>query len=192
MAIPLGRPLPDASRDRPGWRRGNTPGPHGACHPYLVLLPVGFAMPPPLPTARCALTAPFHPCRPPKRARRFAFCGTFPGVTPAGRYPAPCFRGARTFLPPPVAERRAAIRPSGALKLGRQCGPVNEVTRRLNGTKRPPTRLGIEREQLPFCSRGPSARAKEADMATRFFAANTAAWLLTSPPTWGQSQSTEP
>ena len=32
--------------------------------------------------------------------RRFAFCGTFPGVTPAGRYPAPCFRGARTFLPP--------------------------------------------------------------------------------------------
>ena len=31
--------------------------------------------------------------------RRFAFCGTIPGVAPAGRYPAPCFRGARTFLP---------------------------------------------------------------------------------------------
>src|ERR1700693_4830398 len=29
------------------------------------------------------------------------FCGTFPGVAPAGGYPAPCFRGARTFLPPP-------------------------------------------------------------------------------------------
>ncbi len=29
---------------------------------------------------------------------RFAFCGTFPGVAPAGRYPAPSFRGARTFL----------------------------------------------------------------------------------------------
>src|SRR5712671_2091274 len=27
------------------------------------------------------------------------FCGTFPGVAPAGRYPAPCLRGARTFLP---------------------------------------------------------------------------------------------
>ena len=26
------------------------------------------------------------------------FCGTFPRVAPAGRYPAPCFRGARTFL----------------------------------------------------------------------------------------------
>jgi len=27
------------------------------------LLPVGFAVPLPLPEARCALTAPFHPCR---------------------------------------------------------------------------------------------------------------------------------
>jgi hypothetical protein len=46
--------------------------------------------------------------------RRFAFCGTFPGVTPAGRYPAPYFRGARTFLPPFPKKRRAAIRPSDA------------------------------------------------------------------------------
>src|ERR1700681_3001674 len=43
-------------------------GPHGAADrrrvlPYLVLLPVGFAVPPMLPPARCALTAPFHPCR---------------------------------------------------------------------------------------------------------------------------------
>jgi hypothetical protein len=30
--------------------------------PYSVLLPVGFAVPPALPPARCALTAPFHPC----------------------------------------------------------------------------------------------------------------------------------
>src|SRR6476469_8411537 len=29
--------------------------------PYSVLLPVGFAMPAPLPDPRCALTAPFHP-----------------------------------------------------------------------------------------------------------------------------------
>ena len=35
-----------------------------ACRSYLVLLPVGFSLPPPLPAARCALTAPFHPCRP--------------------------------------------------------------------------------------------------------------------------------
>ena len=44
--------------------------------------------------------------------RRFAFCGTFPRVAPAGRYPAPHFRGARTFLP--SVSRGAAIRPSGA------------------------------------------------------------------------------
>jgi hypothetical protein len=30
--------------------------------PYSVLLPVGLAMPLMLPCARCALTAPFHPC----------------------------------------------------------------------------------------------------------------------------------
>jgi len=29
--------------------------------PYLVLLRVGFTLPPPLPPERCALTAPFHP-----------------------------------------------------------------------------------------------------------------------------------
>ena len=34
------------------------------------------------------------------RQRRSAFCGAFPGVTPAGRYPAPFLHGARTFLHP--------------------------------------------------------------------------------------------
>src|SRR5215510_9719505 len=68
MAIPLGRPLPSASRDRPGRRRGNTAAGCPACRPYLVLLPVGFAVPLPLPVARWALTPPFHPCRPASRA----------------------------------------------------------------------------------------------------------------------------
>ena len=73
MAIHLGRPLPDASRDRPGQRRGN-PLAGMRCKvaltkiparcPYLVLLPVGFAVPQTLPSARCALTAPFHPYPP--------------------------------------------------------------------------------------------------------------------------------
>ena len=35
----------------------------GPCRPYSVLLPVGFTVPPLLPGARCALTAPFHPYR---------------------------------------------------------------------------------------------------------------------------------
>ncbi len=114
--IHLGRPLPDASRDQPG-RRGRKGPWHGLrlpCRPYSVLLPVGFTVPPPLPEARCALTAPFHPY-PPGRSRggRFAFCGTFPGVAPAGHYPAPYFRGARTFLPSALTPRPAAVQPSG-------------------------------------------------------------------------------
>src|SRR3546814_4661946 len=40
-----------------------------ARRPYSVLLPVGFAVPFPLPDPRCALTAPFRPCRAEATAR---------------------------------------------------------------------------------------------------------------------------
>src|SRR4029079_15409623 len=53
------------------------------CRPYSVLLPVGFAVPPPLPAARCALTAPFHPCRGKRNTpRRSVLCGTVPEPIP--------------------------------------------------------------------------------------------------------------
>ncbi len=111
MTIHLGCTLPRTSCDQPGQRSGeHEPARHErrACCPYLVLLPVGFAVPLPLPDARCALTAPFHPyLHPQAGARRFAFCGTFPGVASAGRYPAPCLRGARTFLAMPPAPEGA-------------------------------------------------------------------------------------
>jgi hypothetical protein len=45
-----------------------------------------------------------------RRDRRFAFCGTFPRVAPAGSYPAPCFRGARTFLSPSFLKERPSDR----------------------------------------------------------------------------------
>src|SRR6516225_6967202 len=68
------------------------PAAFAARRSYSVLLPAGLAVPLTLPPARCALTAPFHPCRTlgPRglMIRRFAFCGAFPGVAPAGRYPA--------------------------------------------------------------------------------------------------------
>ena len=67
------------------------------CRPYSVLLPVGFALPLLLPKARCALTAPFQPGR--IEMRWTVFCGTFPKIASAGRYPAPFLAGARTFLP---------------------------------------------------------------------------------------------
>ena len=117
MTIHLGRPLPDASRDLPEERCENAPvvqshrsflfglAPGGvyraapvsrrAVRSYRTLspLPVGFAT-----------------------NWRFAFCGTFPGVAPAGRYPAPCLRGARTFLSP--LAQAATIRPSDSASMG--------------------------------------------------------------------------
>jgi len=118
MTIPLGRPLPDASRDRPGrrrrklarsfkpWGSRNLPSllglaPGGVCPAAAV---AGSAVR----SYRTISPLPPAPCR---EGLAVCFCGTVPGVAPAGRYPAPCFRGARTFLSP--NERRAAIRPSG-------------------------------------------------------------------------------
>ena len=145
-AIPLGRPLRAASSNQPGRRPGDrlsrawlAPG-YRLCRPYSILLPVGLAMPPTLPPPRCALTAPFHPCPARERAGRFAFCGAIPGVTPAGRYPAPCLRGARTFL----RMKHATGRPAGwparhrLSRAGRQCGPGRGCVRR--GRAGPPGR----------------------------------------------------
>ncbi len=106
--------------------------------PYLVLLRVGFTLPPPLLPERCALTAPFHPyhCMEqtlgpdssisleafPKGCSmqwRYVFCGTRRprALTPASRTLSgtlPC--GVRTFLSrqPQLAQRlpAATARPS--------------------------------------------------------------------------------
>ena len=121
MAIHLDRRLPAGSRDLPGRWCKSPPVAQGHDRPYSVLLLMGFTMPVPLPVPRCALTAPFHPYLPPKGHRRSALCGTFPRVAPAGRYPASCFYGARTFLP--GACSGAAIRPSDAPTIGgKRCG----------------------------------------------------------------------
>ncbi len=71
MAIHLGRALPRVSCDRPGRRRKHLQPVARPRRPYSVLLPVGFTVPSPLPETRCALTAPFHPCR---RASEPAVC----------------------------------------------------------------------------------------------------------------------
>ena len=77
MAIHLGPRSPTASCGLPGQRAGGGPG-LSPCRPYLTLLPVGLAVPPPLPGARWALTPPFHPCR--STLRRSVLCGAFPKV----------------------------------------------------------------------------------------------------------------
>jgi len=60
-AIPLGRRLPGASSNLPGRLIRTSIEDFSPRRPYSVLLPVGFAVPSPLPETRCALTAPFHP-----------------------------------------------------------------------------------------------------------------------------------
>ena len=88
--------------------------------PYLVLLRMGFAVRPLLPAARCALTAPFHPCLCPLRRAPGAIGGLLsaalsvasrrPGVT---RHPA--LRS--SDFPPtgkPDGSRRRSLGPSFA------------------------------------------------------------------------------
>ena len=50
--------------------------------------------------------------------KRFVLCGTFPGVAPAGRYPAPYVDGARTFLPRSLSTiAGAAVRPIDVIRM---------------------------------------------------------------------------
>ena len=60
--------------------------------------------------------------------KRFAFCGTFPGVAPAGRYPAPCFRGARTFL-----HLGSALQPRTATAHAPQAAAIRPTDTSCNG-----------------------------------------------------------
>src|SRR5260370_27099146 len=116
MAIPLGRSLPSASCDRPERRREGPPGipaKGDACRSYLVLLPVGFSLPPPLPAARCALTAPFHPCRPPApRIGPDGLGGMFSVALSLGS-PPPGVTRHRASVEPGLSSLRSAARLSG-------------------------------------------------------------------------------
>src|SRR4051794_34596480 len=60
----------------------------------LGLAPGGVCLAAASPRRRCALTAPFHLClcatQLQSRHRPCHFCGTFPRVSPGGRYPPPC------------------------------------------------------------------------------------------------------
>src|SRR6516165_11502185 len=117
MAIPLGRSLPSASCDRPERRREGPPGISGSLRGCLPLL-LGLAPGGVFPAAAVAGDAvrsyrTVSPCLPPgmpETGWRCTFCGTFPGVAPAGGYPAPHLRGARTFLSPRTGEERPSNR----------------------------------------------------------------------------------
>ncbi len=85
--ISLGRRLPAASSGLPGTSSSlSAATARAAPHPCLALLRVGFAVPPPSPETRWALTPPFHPCLCPRGGhRRSVLCGTFRRVATPGR-----------------------------------------------------------------------------------------------------------
>ena len=68
--IPLGPRLPSDSSSRPGDSPPKADRDGRPLSPYLALLRMGFTVPPALPSGRCALTAPFHPCRSPPKGRK--------------------------------------------------------------------------------------------------------------------------
>ena len=137
--IHLERLLPVVSSNLPGHDAGpHLNGTPFTC-PYMVLLRMGFTMPGLLPDRRCALTTPFHPYH--GRPWRYFFCGTFPRVAPAGRYPAPYPRGARTFLPQHLSDsyERSSNRLAGGHYI-RACTAAS--VRRVSSSALPSKRRG--------------------------------------------------
>ena len=100
--------------------------PGGACHARGVAVPA-------VRSYRTLSPLPRLAAREDRIARRFAFCGAFPGVAPAGPYPAPCLRGARTFL----CLAAAAIRPTGSLTDRERRRPGQGKRRRITQNHRP-------------------------------------------------------
>ena len=130
----LARPTRAAGRECP--RVGCTGRPARlAGRPYSVLLPVGFTLPPSLPRPRCALAAPFRPCR---RGASPCAGGLFSVALSLGS-PPPAVSRHRIPVEPGLsskAEASAAVRPSGARGhavrgLPRQAGRGSEAGRPL-------------------------------------------------------------
>ena len=103
-------------------------GPKPRCRPYSVLLPVGFALPPPLPAARCALTAPFHPY---PSSPRGASAGGLLSVALSLGSPPPGVTRHRVPVEPGLSSPtpyRPRARPSGHLTrlLAKQCAGTGQ------------------------------------------------------------------
>ena len=101
------RGKPDLPRARSLF--GIAPG--GACRAGAVASPAVGSYPTVSPLLAC------------KARKRSVFCGAFPRVAPAGRYPAPLSCGVRTFLPGGSASAKAVIRPSALAPVKRPALP---------------------------------------------------------------------
>ncbi len=115
--IPLDRPLLAGSSNLPGScerarpllrRRRSRVGVQSVL-PYLVLLRAGFCLPRAFLRARCALTAPFHPCLL-LRASAVCFLCHCPSSCPDRALPGALPSGVRTFLGPKLGPPARAYR----------------------------------------------------------------------------------
>ncbi len=126
--------------------------PKQASHrPYSVLLPVGFAVPPALPPARCALTAPFHPYRG-KTLRTAAVCSLwhYPWVRTRRMLSGTACPRSPDFPPrQPFGFAGAAVQPTDAQRDGR-----STLRRQGPGAKGPATWLISERRPARRRGRG--------------------------------------
>ena len=126
LAARLARPTRATGRKCPCVTRSVVSHRRAAGRPYSVLLPVGFTLPPPSPGARCALTAPFHPCLLPcaisgRQEQAVCFLWHFPWGRPRRPLAGTVFPWSPDF--PPMsrsnpaeqggAEASAAVQPSG-------------------------------------------------------------------------------
>ncbi len=147
--ISLGPSLPGVSCGLPGESAGHL------ISPYLALLRVGFARPACHQAAGRLLPGHFT-LTAPLQIAAVCFCGTFPGVAPAGNYPAPC----------PVEPGLSSSAHRGALAAGARSCPTcsSEMLahrrRRLNcaGSRRAITPGGpgcgcVPRAARPDCER---------------------------------------
>src|SRR3712207_3273487 len=96
---------------------------------YLALLRVGFTMPLPLPGARCALTAPFHPCLCPRGPSAVCSLLHFPSPLGARALPGTLPGGARTFRDTEVPRLQLASKTDG------QCRGEDANLHAISGTR---------------------------------------------------------
>ena len=159
IAARLARPTRAAGRECPCvGGAGPEPGEPLAGRPYSVLLPVGFAVPPPLPGARCALAAPFHPCR---REGEPSCAGGLFSVALSLGLPPPAVSRHRIPVEPGLsstrgcAPRAAAARPSGTPDVRPRNRTVN--LERLRQSRNSTAVSATERE---LSGRGGSSKAE--------------------------------
>ena len=144
---------------------------NSGCHPYTVLLPVGFTMPALSPAPRCALTAPFHPY--PRVCSLVGRAGGLLSVALSLRSPSPAVSRHRVSMEPGLsstgAETPPAIaRPPGFFRVGTQQAqhnpPIATIATAYRHTRRrrhhPPDQAGTGVEKLSQHSLSPGRRSR--------------------------------